>query len=140
MKKAFPRRHWIASGVASIVFLLFAISVIYYAPFDPKARIALAALSIMLLLMCFYFWQPQESGKEKTNYWVWIMVFGVAWTFFGFGIGALIYRVSYLGLLTLQPAAWKGLGWMGPLAIGPFLVVLGLVSIMRKGILNLLKK
>jgi len=92
----------------------------------------------MLLLICFYFWQPQESGKEKMDYWVWITVFGVAWTFVGFGIGALIYRVPYLGLLTLQPAAWKSLGWMGPLAVGPFLVVLGLVSIVRKGVLNLL--
>ena len=89
--------------------------------------------------MCFYFWQPQETGKEKMHYWVWVTVLGVAWTFVGFGIGALIYRVSYFGLLTLQPVAWKNLGWMGPLAIGPFLVALGLVSIMRKGVLNLLK-
>jgi hypothetical protein len=138
MKKAFSPRQWIANGVASIVFLLCAISAIYYAPFEPKTRIALVALSIMLLLMCFYFWQPHESGKEKINYWVWLMVFGVVWTFVGFGIGALIYNASYLGLLALQSAAWKSLGWMGPLAVGPFLVVLGLVSIIRKGILNLL--
>lgn len=138
MKKSFSRRDWIANSVASIVFLLCAIAAIYYTPFEPKIRIALAALSIMLLLMCFYFWQPHESGREKMHYWVWVTVLGVAWTFIGFGIGAVIYRVSYLGLLTLQPAAWKSLGWMGPLAVGPFLVVLGLVSIMRKGILNLL--
>jgi heme/copper-type cytochrome/quinol oxidase subunit 4 len=138
MKKTFSRRHWIANGVASIVFLLCAITAIYYTPFEPTTRIALAFLSIVLLLMCFYFWQPHESGKEKMDYWVWFTVFGVAWTFVGFGIGALIYRVSYLGLLTLQSAAWKSLGWMGPLAVGPLLVVLGLVSIMRKAILNLL--
>ena len=138
MKKTYSRRDWIANGVASIVFLLYAIAAIYYTPFEPKTRIALAFLSVMLLLMCFYFWQPHESGKEKMNYWVWLTVFGVAWTFVGFGIGALIYRVSYLGLLTLQSAAWKSLGWMGPLAVGPFLIVLGVVSIMRKGILNIL--
>jgi hypothetical protein len=138
MKKSISRRHWIANGVASIVFLFCAITAIYYAPFEPKTRIALAALSIVLLLMCLYFWQLHESGKEKMDYWAWFTVFGVAWTFVGFGIGALIYRVSYLGLLTLQSAAWKSLGWMGPLAVGPFLVVLGLVSIMRKEILNLL--
>jgi hypothetical protein len=138
MKKTFSRRDWIANGVASTVFLLCAITAIYYIPFEPKTRIALAALSIVLLLMCFYFWQPHESGKEKMDYYVWFTVFGVAWTFVGFGIGALIYRVSYLGLLTLQSAAWKSLGWMGPLAVGPFVVVLGLVSIMRKGILTLL--
>ena len=138
MKKTFSRRHWIANGVAPIVFLLCAITAIYYTPFEPTTRIALAFLSIVLLLMCFYFWQPHESGKEKIDYWVWFTVFGVAWTFVGFGIGALIYRVSYLGLLTLQSAAWKSLGWMGPLAVGPLLVVLGLVSIMRKAILNLL--
>jgi hypothetical protein len=138
MKKIFSRRDWIANGVASIVFLLCAISAIYYTPFEPKTRIALAALSVVLLLMFFYFWQPHESGKEKMDYYVLFTVFGVAWTFVGFGIGALIYRVSYLGLLTLQSASWKNLGWMGPLAIGPFLIALGLVSIMRKGILNLL--
>ena len=138
MKKTYSRRDWIANGVASIVFLLCPIAAIYYIPFEPKTRIALAFLSVMLLLMCFYFWQPHESGKEKMNYWVWLTVFGVAWTFVGFGTGALIYRVSYLGLLTLQSAAWKSLGWMGPLAVGPFLVALGLVSVMRKRILNLL--
>ena len=138
MKKTFSRRHWIANGIASIVFLLCAIIAIYYTPFEPKTRIAFAALSIVLLLVCLYFWQPHESEKEKMDYWVWFTVFGVAWTLVGFGIGALIYRVSYLGLLRLQSAAWKSLGWMGPLAVGPFLVVLGLVSIMRKGILNLL--
>ena len=138
MKKTYSRRDWIANGVASIVFLLCAIAAIYYTPFEPKTRIALAALSVVLLLMFFYFWQPHESGKEKMDYYVLFTVFGVAWTFVGFGIGALIYRVSYLGLLTLHSASWKSLGWMGPLAVGPFLVVLGLVSIMRKGILNLL--
>ena len=139
MKKTFSRRHWIANGVASIVFLLSAITAIYHTPFEPKTRIALAALSIVVLLTCFYFWQPHESGKEKMRFWIKFTVFGVVWTFVGFGIGALIYRVPYLGLLTLQSAAWKSLGWMGPLAVGPFLVILGLVSIMRKGILNLLK-
>ena len=138
MKKNLSRRDWIATGGASIVFLLCSITAIYYTPFEPKTRIALVALSIVLMLMCFYFWQPHESGKEKMHYWVWVTVFGVAWTFVGFGIGALIYRVSYVGLLTLQSVAWKSLGWMGPLAVGPFLVGLGLVSIMRKGILNLL--
>jgi hypothetical protein len=138
MKKTFSRRHWIANGVASIVFLLCAVVVIYYTPFEPKTRIGLVALAIVLLLMCFYFWQLHESGKEKMHYWVWVIVFGVVWTLVGFGVGALIYNASYLGLLTLQSAAWKSLGWMGPLAVGPFLVVLGLVSIMRKGILNLL--
>jgi len=138
MKKTFSPRHWIANSVASIVFLLYAIAAIYYTPFEPKTRIAFAALSIVLLLVCLYFWQPHESEKEKMDYWVWFTVFGVAWTFVGFGIGALIYRVSYLGLLTLQSTAWKSLGWMGPLAVGPFLVVPGLVSIMRKEILNLL--
>ena len=93
---------------------------------------------IVVLLICFYFWQPQESGKEKMVYWVWITVLGVVWTFAGLWIGSLIYPASYLGLLTLQSADWEALGWMGPLVIGPFAAVLGLVSVMRRGILNLL--
>jgi len=140
MKITFSQNCWIANGVASIVFLLCAIPAICYSPFEPKTRIALGALSIVVLLMCFYFWQLQEKGKEKMDYWVWCTVFGVGWTFVGLWIGALIYRVSYLDLLALQSTAWEGLGWMGPLAIGPFLVLLGLVSILRKGILKLLNK
>jgi len=139
MSKTLLPRHWIANSIASIFFLFFAITAIYYAPFELKIQIALVALSILLLLFSLYLWQPQESEKEMVQYWVWVVVLGLAWTFVGFGIGAMIYRVSYLGLLTLQPVAWKSLGWMGPLAFGPFLVVLGLVSIMRTGILNLLK-
>lgn len=139
MKKNLSKIDWIANGLALFIFLFCTIIAIYYTPFEPKTRIALVGLSLVLIFLCFYFWQPQESGKEKMHYWVWVTVLGVAWTFVGFGIGALIYHVSYFGILTLQSIAWKNLGWMGPLAIGPFLVAVGLVSIMRKGILNLLK-
>jgi hypothetical protein len=140
MKIAFSQKNWIANGVASVVFVFCAITAIYCTPFEPQTKIALGALSIILLLGCFYLWQAHEGGKEKADFWVRFTVFGVAWTFVGLWIGSLIYRVSYVGLLTLQSAPWEALGWMGPLAIGPFLVVLGLVSIMRKVILNLLNK
>jgi hypothetical protein len=138
MKITSSQRHWIANGVASIVFLSCAIIAIYYITSDPRIRIALAALSIVVLLMCLYSWQERESGKQNTSFWIWFAVFGVVWTFVGNGIGALIYRVSYFGLLTFQSATWKAVGWMGPLAIGPLFVVIGLVSIVRKVILNLL--
>jgi hypothetical protein len=138
MKITSSQKNWIANGVASGVFLLCAVAAVYCSPFEPQTKIALCALSIILLLGCFYLWQPQEGGKEKLGFWVRFSVFGVAWTFVGLYVGSVIYRVSYVGLLTFQAAAWEGLGWMGPLAIGPFLVVLGLVCIMRKVMLNLL--
>jgi hypothetical protein len=138
MKITFSRKHWIANGVASILSLFCAITVICYSPFELPTRLALVALSIVVLLMCFYFWQPQEGGKESTGFWVWFTVFGAVWTFVGLWIGALIYQVPYFRLLTLHSAAWESLRWMGPLLIGPFIVLLGLVSIIRKGIPNLL--
>jgi len=67
-------------------------------------------------------------------------VFGLVWSLVGPWIGSLIYHVSFLGLLKLDAAAWDALGWMGPLLIGPFVVVLGVVSMIRKMILDALNK
>jgi hypothetical protein len=138
MKITSSQKNWIANGVASIVFLICAIIPIYYITSDPRIRIALAALTIVVLLICLYFWQERESGKQNMSFWIWFAVFGVVWTFVGNGIGALIYRVSYIGLLSFEPTTWKAVGWMGPLAMGPLFVILALVSIVRKEILSLL--
>jgi hypothetical protein len=67
-------------------------------------------------------------------------IFGLVWSFVGPWIGAMIYHVSFLGLLKFDPAAWDGLGYMGPLLIGPFIVVLCIVSMIRKVILDTLNK
>jgi hypothetical protein len=138
MKMTSSQKNWIANGVASIVFLIGAIAAIYYISSDPRIRIPLAALTIVVLLICLYFWQERESGKQNMSFWIWFAVFGVVWTFVGNGIGALIYRVSYIGLLSFESATWKAVGCMGPLAMGPLFVIIALVNIVRKGILNLL--
>jgi len=70
MKKTSSQRHWIANGVASIVFLICAITAIYYITSDPRVRIPLAALSIVVLLACLYFWQPREGGKQNIGFWI----------------------------------------------------------------------
>ena len=124
--------------VASIVFLICAITAIYYISSDPRVQIPLAALSIVVLLICLYSWQEREGGKQNIGFWLWFAIGGVVWTFVGSGIGALIYGVSYLGLLTFKTAAWKAVGWMGPLAMGPLFAIVALVNIVRKAILNLL--
>jgi hypothetical protein len=109
---------------------------IRYGPFGLLARIEFGLLSIVLLLICLYFWQAREYGKSKMGWWVWVTVVSIAWTLIGCGIGALRYGVSYVGLLTFRPEAWEGLGWMGPLGMGPFGVVIGLVGMMRRAILK----
>ena len=52
---------------------------------------------------------------------------------------SIIYRVSYFGILTFQKDAWDKLGYMGPLAMGPFLFILAVVSTLRGLILKLMK-
>ena len=138
MKKNLSRQDWIATAGASIVFLLCAITAIYYTPLEPKTRIAIAALSVVLILMCFFLATARKRKREATSlglgYSLWSSL-DICWFW---DRSPEFTVVQYLALLTAQSAAWKSLGWMGMLAVGPFLVVIGLVSIMRKVILNLL--
>ncbi len=73
-------KHWIASGVASGVFLLCAFLAIRYDPFGLLARIEIGLLSVVQLLICLYFWQAREYGKSKMGLWVWVTVVSIAWT------------------------------------------------------------
>ena len=133
-------KTYIANILASLLFLVFSVFAIWHSPFELWIQLHLGVLLVVILMICWFLWQPQESGNESMKWWCWMTVLGLVWSLVGPWIGALIYHVSFLGLLKFDPAAWDGLGYMGPLLIGPFIFVLGIVSMSRKVILDALNK
>ena len=69
-----------------------------------------------------------------------MLVFSIAWTFVGPFIGSLIYRVSYIDLITFQDDALDKVGYLGPLAMGPFFFVVAATSIVRGLVLNWMER
>ena len=130
----------IANSLATLILVSVSAWLIWGNPIDFRYQLALSALTIVVVLMCWFFWQPQVDGREPIRWWIWMLVFSIAWTFIGPFIGSLIYRVSYLGLLTFQDKAWGNVGYLGPLAMGPFLFVLAVVSILRGWILKIMER
>ena len=133
-------KTYIANILASIVFLVLGVFAIRHSPFELWIQLSLGVFLVVILMTFWFLWQPQESGNESMKWWCWTTVLGLVWSPIGLWIGALIYHVSFLDLLKFDPAAWDGLGYMGPLLIGPFIFVLGIVSMIRKVILDVLNK
>jgi hypothetical protein len=65
-------------------------------------------------------------------------LFGVAWTFIGFYIGSLIYGVSYFKVLRLDSEALNNIGYLGPLAIGPFMFLTGVATLLRHAVFRVI--
>jgi hypothetical protein len=133
-------KTYIANILASLVFLVIGVFAIWYSPFELWIQLSLGVLLVVIIMIFWFLWQPQESGNESMKLWCWMTVLGLVLSPVGLWIGALIYHVSFLELLKFDPAAWDGLGYMGPLIIGPFMVVLGIVSMIRKVILDAMNK
>ena len=133
----FKNKRKIANVIS--IFLTIAIAAIIVLRFEKRIEEILRLLFplIVVFALCIYYWQGKELDKIKPN--LFMISFGLLWTFFGFFIGTLIYRASFVRIITFDQEELNKLGYLGILAVGPFVFLLGVVSSIRWLILKILK-
>lgn len=133
-------KMYAANIIASFVFAGLCLLGIWHGPFELKTQLQLGAILIVVVVICWYFWQAEECGRWGMKFLFQVTIASLVWTFVGPWIASLIYHVSFLRLLRFDKAAWDSLGWTGPLMIGPVPLVFGIASMIRRAILDVLKR
>jgi hypothetical protein len=136
LKPLSGKRTYTANIIGSVVFAGFCLLAIWYGPFTLRTQLQSGALLIVGVLGCWFFWQGQECGRWSVRFWLTPTIVSLVGSLVALWIGSLVYHVSFLGLLTLDKAAWGSLGQVAPFVIGPVALVLGVASMIRKTIAN----
>jgi hypothetical protein len=133
-------KTYTANIIAAVIFAGLCLLAIWHGPFTLRTQLELGAILIVVILICWFFWQEQESGRWSMKFWFQLTVGSLVWSLVGLWIGSLIYHVSFLRLMRFDMKAWDNLGWLGPFAIGPVGLVFSVASIIRKAILDVLNR
>jgi hypothetical protein len=133
------RAKYATSSVASIIIVtLLGGYSLFSLPLEFEIQCTLVVVLLITFVACLFFWQPSQVGEEKLVFWSLFTLFGVAWTFIGFCIGSAIYRVPYSEVLRLDSDALNSMGYLGPLAIGPLVFLVGVVTLLRRAVFRLI--
>jgi hypothetical protein len=133
-------KTYAANIIASVIFAGLCLLAIWHGPFTLKTQLGLGAILIVVILICWFLWQEQESCRWSMKFWFQLTVGSLVWSLVGLWIGSLVYHVSFLRLVRFDMEAWDSLGSMGPFAIGPVALVFNVASIIRRAILDALNR
>ncbi|MCX7009299.1 MAG: hypothetical protein NTY53_18975 [Kiritimatiellaeota bacterium] len=133
-------KYILANILATIVLVIIAGALIWFSPINPSNQLGLSIVLLIIVLYCWYTWQPQENGKLTIRSWAWQALIFLVWILILPLIFALMYRLSYLELLTFHFETFKKVDYIGRilLVIGPPLLVIALVSMIRGVIIKTL--
>ncbi|KPK10433.1 MAG: hypothetical protein AMJ68_09310 [Acidithiobacillales bacterium SG8_45] len=120
--------------VLSIFFVLTS-AIGFTLPLDSKIQTTIPFWAIIISFICYYLWQTNEWDDLKSS--ALVTIFGLIWTVAGFYIGAVIYNAPCSEIMFLKSEAWNQMGYLGPLAIGPFAAIAGIVFMFRSLLLRL---
>jgi len=135
-------KHIVANILATLVCVITVGALIWCSPINLSNQYGLSIGLLVIVLYCWYTWQPQERGKATIRSWAWQALIFLVWIFILPLIFALIYRLSYLELLTFHFETFKKVDYIGRLllVIGPPMLVIALVSMIRGVIIQIIEK
>jgi hypothetical protein len=137
-----PIKQIVANILATIVLVVISESLIWCSPINLSNQYGLSIGVLIIVLYCWYTWQPRERGNETIRTWTWQAIIFLGWIFVLPLILSLIYRLPYVELFTFNFEAVKKVDYIGRLllVVGPPMLMIALTSMLRGIIIQIMEK